>query len=309
MTSAQTATKQTLKYNCICGFGTDNNFEFSRHFAKAGRTEPGQHRSLVSTKANVVPEIQDFESQAIKEAKTRVEQGRYIKVTICPDCKGDVLWDNVLGMYQCASCINRWNANKELIDTPPVVTQEVKEVPVIALPIETPKSKGWFHKNITDSKGVKQSEVISQAKVQTETIPQIKDAGNITWNPQAKKPKNNLTTCIVIDGNGGWHPSAKLDLKGRDMSACTWGYYGQRLPVLVETDDGLQPFILSDVAGAESPHRLFIAAKSTSYKSYMIFTSDFLRKIQIGLMALLVFGIMFLIYILINSGTGGGGAI
>jgi hypothetical protein len=195
------------------------------------------------------------------------------------------------GLHKSASAIHA--PNKEAS-----VSEEIQGVKASVQTEETAQVE------TTPKKREPQPVVLSPARPTT-------TASSIEWNAPkikvSKKPK--LTECIVIDKDGKWHENTKLDLKGQDMSECTWGYYGKRFPVLVETKGGLKPYIPQDHTGAESPHRLFIAAKSSGYKAYMRIDNSLLRKIQIGMMALLVIGILFLIYILINRNGGNSGDI
>jgi hypothetical protein len=156
------------------------------------------------------------------------------------------------------------------------------------------------------------AKVETQAKVITESEAILGNNPPIQWKPprielkpkkgkHGKLPAPVLTECIVIDADNNWHEHEKIDLKGRDMADCTWGSYGHRYPVLVEKNGVLLPYIPSDDAKAESPHMLFIAAKSFGYKGYMRIDSDLLKKIAIGIMALVAFGTLFLIYLLANQ--------
>ena len=116
-----------------------------------------------------------------------------------------------------------------------------------------------------------------------------------------KKAKSTIVPCIIIDKYNHWHGGAKVDLKGRDTTAFTWGYYGTQYPVLVEQKDGLLiPFYLPDSAG-ESSNRLYKGAHPDGFKATFKHKSSILQKIQIGLMVGLVIGIFVLIYILINQ--------
>ena len=118
---------------------------------------------------------------------------------------------------------------------------------------------------------------------------------------KGKKVKSTVVSCIVIDKYDHWHGGAKVDLKGIDATAFTWGYYGSQFPVLVEQKDGtLLPFYLPDAAG-ESSNRLYKGAHPDGFKATFKHKSSILQKIQIGLMVGLVIGIFVLIYILINQ--------
>lgn len=125
---------------------------------------------------------------------------------------------------------------------------------------------------------------------------------DFVWKRQEKKKKAGEiveTKCIVIDKYHNWNEGVKVNLQGADTSSFEFNSYGVKYPMLVEKDNKLAPYHPSDKTG-ESPNLLFIAAKTSNYKNYMKLPGDLLRKIQIGLMAGLVIGIMFLIYVLIS---------
>lgn len=115
------------------------------------------------------------------------------------------------------------------------------------------------------------------------------------------KAKSTVVPCIVIDKNDHWHGGAKVDLKGRDPTAYTWGYYGTQYPVLVEQRDGaLMPFYLPDAVG-ENSNRLYKGAHPEGFRATFKHTSSILQKVQVGLMVALVLGIFLLMYVLINQ--------
>lgn len=119
----------------------------------------------------------------------------------------------------------------------------------------------------------------------------------------AAKVKTTVRRCIVIDREDHWHQEAMVDLKGVDATAFTWGYYGQSLPVLIESAEKsgvLNPWYFQDAAG-ESSNRLFKGANPDGFKSTFKHRSNLLQKIQIGLMVALVLGLFFIMFILINQ--------
>lgn len=119
----------------------------------------------------------------------------------------------------------------------------------------------------------------------------------------AGKVKTTVRRCIVIDREDHWHQEAQVDLKGIDATAFTWGYYGQQLPVLVESKDKagvLNPWYFQDAAG-ESSNRLYKGAHPDGFKSTFKHRTSMLQKIAIGLMVALVLGLFFIMFILINQ--------
>lgn len=137
-------------------------------------------------------------------------------------------------------------------------------------------------------------------KKETDVIP----AGVVTMDDwKRKKPAKAKTTfvrCILIDKYDHWHQNAMIDLKGKDTSAFTWGYYGVDYPVLIEQPDGqLFPFYLPDDAG-ESSNRLYKGAHPDGFRSTFKHRNSLLQKIQIGLMVGLVLGLFGIMFVLIN---------
>lgn len=172
-----------------------------------------------------------------------------------------------------------------------VKEKTVVQAPVIEPPVIEPGCESVSESNINVPPLV--------SKETPQTIPEI---AGLTWNRKEvnRKGKVALTSCIIIDNNQKWHEGVKLDLSGRNTHDYTWGYYGKRYPVLVETKNHeLMPYVPSDLAG-ESPQLLYIASKSSGYKSYMRMESDMLRKMMLGAMVILAVVIMFLIYVMIS---------
>lgn len=129
--------------------------------------------------------------------------------------------------------------------------------------------------------------------------------GRIKWElpkpPETKKPRTPAKTkCFIIDKFSRWHDEVSLPLGDLDVTEFNYNYYGDKRPLFIQTkDDMLVPYYPRDAVG-ESPSLVFIAAKCTAYKNYMRMPSDTLRKIQIGLMAAIVIGILVLIYAFSN---------
>lgn len=150
----------------------------------------------------------------------------------------------------------------------------------------------------TKTKEVK-TEVIEQPIVEEKAT--VTQSEGIQWDGNNKPLKvGTKTKCIVIDKYGRWHENVLLDLQGRDPSEYTWNYYGAWYPVLVQVKDMLIPYVHADAVG-ESSSRLWKAANPEGFKNTFRHTNNMLQKIQIGLMVLLVLGIFFLIFILINQ--------
>jgi hypothetical protein len=130
-----------------------------------------------------------------------------------------------------------------------------------------------------------------------------KETNTPIWNRKESKTKTTVRRCIVIDRDDHWHSDAMVDLKGIDSTSFTWGYYGAKLPVLVESikEPGtLNPWIFMDAVG-ESSNRLFKGANPDGYKSAFKHRGNMLQKITIGLLVGLVLGMIFIMYILINN--------
>jgi len=114
------------------------------------------------------------------------------------------------------------------------------------------------------------------------------------------KLKTTVVRCVVIDRADHWHQDAMIDLKGKDTTAFTWGYYGVDYPILVEQEDGsLKPFYLPDVAG-ESSNRLFKGANPDGFKATFKHRGNLLQKLQVGLMVALVLGLFGIMFVLIG---------
>jgi len=281
------ATKVATKYNCTCGFGTNSPIAISGHLRK---------------KDGAVHQLLDIPVAEVKAPNPN----NPVKVAVCPDCDGDVYLNPSTSVYMCISCTNAWDKEgKRIIAS--------TTMPVLEKKIELkPRSKGLFSFGNKKEKVKVENKIIGQTPAPTEASPQVEVArenptGQLTWKRtpievSGKKHKAEVkTACIVIDSKNQWHQDEMIALGDRDVADCKWGYYGKRYPVLIEKGGYLIPYIPKDDVGIESPHRLFIAAKSAAYKMYMRIDSDLLKKIQIGLMALLAIGVLFLIYILVNQ--------
>jgi hypothetical protein len=257
------------KYNCLCGFGTDEVKEFRTHLFTSGRKEKGLHKSLNQGKHPIGK--RPIISLPFKQKEVPVPEASKTPL--------QKLQDELAVM------------NQRAVDLAAAIEKEAAE--------EAKRQEAELKRQLEA-----ENQRIAEAGILAETV---------TWKPKANiiaKPTRNgkpavakKTACIIIDHKRDWHGTEMIDLKGQDVSDCMWGYYGKRYPVLVETDDkgGLKKYLPNDTALGESPHRLYIAAKSSAYKSYMHIDSDLLKKIQIGLMALLVVGILFLIYIIATT--------
>jgi hypothetical protein len=139
------------------------------------------------------------------------------------------------------------------------------------------------------------------AEIQT-TAPEPK-SDMAEWKRKETKVKTTVRCCIVIDRDDHWHDQAQVDLKGIDATAFTWGYYGAKLPILVESLDQsgtLTPWYYGDAAG-ESSNRLFKGANPDGYKSAFKHRGNMLQKITIGLLIALILGLFFFMFILINN--------
>lgn len=135
-------------------------------------------------------------------------------------------------------------------------------------------------------------------------VPVSESGGGISKDDWQKKPTGKLKTtvvkCIVIDRADHWHQNAMIDLKGKDTTAFTWGYYGFDYPILVEKEDGsLKPFYLPDSAG-ESSNRLYKGANPDGFRATFKHRSSLLQKLQVGLMVALVLGLFGIMFVLIN---------
>lgn len=250
-----TAIKVETKYNCLCGYGTNDLKAYRSHTFTMSQKEKGMHKSINPQRKKALPFVAK-ENPGIP--KTPLEK-----------------------LQAELAAINQKAAE--------MATAIEKEA---------------------EAERLRREEELRRQE-EAKKHPEVDMTGEVmTW--QAKKPNiirksmtgkilSSKTACIIIDHKNHWHTNELIDLKGNDTSDCTWGYYGKRYPVLVEKNGVLTPYSPEDSAAGESPHRLYIAAKSSAYKSYMHIDNEMLKKIQVGLMALLVFGILFLIYIVATT--------
>jgi len=132
-------------------------------------------------------------------------------------------------------------------------------------------------------------------------LPAVKTDSEWLLKKPPTKVKTTVVKCIVIDKTDHWHADAQVDLQGKDTSGFSWGYYGASYPVLVEAENGiLLPFYLPDAAG-ESSNRLFKGANPDGFRATFRHRSNLLQKLQVGLMVVLVLGLFFIMFILINQ--------
>lgn len=122
----------------------------------------------------------------------------------------------------------------------------------------------------------------------------------MVWVKKNGKKHAALTPCFIIDKNNKWHNSVPINLGDINPEPFTWGYYGVRRPLLIENGDKLEPYYVQMDLVGESCNRVYKAGHPDGFKNTFKHTSSLLQKIQIGLMAVIVIAIFFLIYILIN---------
>lgn len=173
------------------------------------------------------------------------------------------------------------------------VKRPVKKAPVVLADVDT---KEVAPKVENKRKAPPQRKEAAQTETKVPEARPVTGSNGLTWQPKAAKASTK-TECIVIDSNNVWHDRQLIELQGMDVSECTWGYYGRKYPVLVEKNGKLVPYVPVDEPG-ESPHKVYIASKSAGYKGYMKIVNALLHKVQVGMMALLVVGVFFLIYLL-----------
>jgi len=122
-----------------------------------------------------------------------------------------------------------------------------------------------------------------------------------TWESKPPPPSETVVPCIVIDRNQTWHDNVLVDLKGKDVSASTWIYYGKPFPVLVEKENGtLVTWELYDVVGGSSA-QLYVAANPEGWRSAWTPISTLMEKVKTGAMIALVIALLFLIFIIIKG--------
>jgi hypothetical protein len=156
---------------------------------------------------------------------------------------------------------------------------------------------------VTEDQPESQEEEVQEELQSPEDVrAQVQAAIDVEWVKKVPaKVKTTVKRCIVIDKDDHWHQEAMVDLKGVDTTAFTWGYYGVQLPVLVEDFEGnLHPWYFRDQAG-ENSNRLYKAANPEGYKATFRHRNTLLQKIQVGLMVVLVLGLFFLMFVLINN--------
>jgi len=158
---------------------------------------------------------------------------------------------------------------------------------------------------VTQAEAETENELLERARSLIDPPMSGSGGGNGTHPAPTPTPvpiADTVVECIVIDRNGKWCSRVPVDLNGVPTASFEWGYYGNWYPVLVEgkADGILRPWYLPDKAGRD-PGKLYIAEKQEGYRGAWKSINQLYRKVQIGLMVALAFGVLGLLFVFVKG--------